>query len=637
MHNRLQWLLIGVTLVSVLNGVVALADDSKVHIEVFAECDGDRKLLPPLVVPKNLTQDEYYNLACRYAGVQWPNQAMECINRIDRKNPKSPLAIKVVRLEDTVLPKEMPPEEAIELNLKAVNRWRNGVEARALADECIRKYPNLEYGYMIRGHLDALDGKHSSAADHYRRALEINPHNTKALDALGDLLLSLKQPQEAKAAFQKAVLYDPEDSFAQNRLELMPRWEKQLSMSPFEKVQGVVSNVVSLISLPVVFALRDTDALKTSGFIDKSGKFMFHRLNTVQSSYYFSHGFWFNSNHFVDRAGKPLGNKQFNDAEDFSEGLAAVCEESNQSDQFGQLWGYLDPIGKYAVQPQFQFAASFREGLGLVKKGGRWGFVDRTGKWIVPPKFDSALPFSDGLAAVEVGGKIGYIDHHGKMVITPKYDVAKSFSDGLAIVTILETEILRRHERCIDKSGKVVFDITALKQKIEGTRENPYCGVPFIFDLPDVLVAKDARDDNTPSFSHRIDPERYSEGLMLMVIHCGKKFGYVDRFGHLVIPCKFDFAQPFKEGLACAGFDQPSDKKGFKLRIGYIDKTGEFVIQPRFRNGNDFQEGLAAVADMKGGGGFIDHAGKIVLPIPGGHCGNFHDGLAAVGEQMLYP
>ena len=44
---------------------------------------------------------------------------------------------------------------------------------------------------------------------------------------------------------------------------------------------------------------------------------------------------------------------------------------------------------------------------------GNMGFIDKTGSFVINPEFDSAESFSDGLAAVRIGdyetGKWGFI------------------------------------------------------------------------------------------------------------------------------------------------------------------------------------------------------------------------------------
>jgi hypothetical protein len=54
-----------------------------------------------------------------------------------------------------------------------------------------------------------------------------------------------------------------------------------------------------------------------------------------------------------------------------------------------------------------------------VKLGGRWGFVDKDGKFVINPQFDDAMPFSNGLARVKISRKLGYVDQSGKYVWNP--------------------------------------------------------------------------------------------------------------------------------------------------------------------------------------------------------------------------
>src|ERR1035437_3884839 len=180
------------------------------------------------------------------------------------------------------------------------------------------------------------------------------------------------------------------------------------------------------------------------GFVDKSGKLVINpqfdraevlaeRLAAVRL------GRW----GYVDVSGKVVINPQFDKADVFSDGLAAVKLGGGGPDPLapfdprpyrpfggGGRYGYINPEGKYAINPQFEDAGTFAGGLAAVKLGGRWGFIDKTGKIVINPQFDEAAAFSDGLAAVKMGGRFGYTDSSGKLVINPQFERADSFSEG---------------------------------------------------------------------------------------------------------------------------------------------------------------------------------------------------------------
>ena len=61
-----------------------------------------------------------------------------------------------------------------------------------------------------------------------------------------------------------------------------------------------------------------------------------------------------------------------------------------------------------------------------VTVGGRWGFVDKSGQTVINPQFDRAEVFADGLAPVRMG-RWGYVDPSGKVVINPQFDNAAVF------------------------------------------------------------------------------------------------------------------------------------------------------------------------------------------------------------------
>jgi len=86
-------------------------------------------------------------------------------------------------------------------------------------------------------------------------------------------------------------------------------------------------------------------------------------------------------------------------------------------------WGYMDNTCTLVVNPQFDLASHFSEGLAAVRIGdeqtGSWGYIDSTGKLVVGPRFDYACDFSGGLACVTNRGKSGYIDKTGKFVWGP--------------------------------------------------------------------------------------------------------------------------------------------------------------------------------------------------------------------------
>jgi hypothetical protein len=113
---------------------------------------------------------------------------------------------------------------------------------------------------------------------------------------------------------------------------------------------------------------------------------------------------------YIDRNGKVAINPQFGFAHNFSEGLAEV--------EVGNRYGYIDKSGTMVVPPLSEVGnPRFSEGLVSMMIGGRWGYFDKAGKVAINPQFDFAFEFSEGLASVRLGkgdtAKWGYIDKAG--------------------------------------------------------------------------------------------------------------------------------------------------------------------------------------------------------------------------------
>ena len=268
---------------------------------------------------------------------------------------------------------------------------------------------------------------------------------------------------------------------------------------------------------------------------------------------------------FVDKTGKLVIPCQWDNAEDFSEGMACVSG-NGPSYNYTQHHGYIDKSGKLVIPMQKWFSAGgFCDGLARVQKDykKKWGFIDKTGKLVIPFKWQSVNSFSEGLALVtDSKDKNGFIDKTGTLVIPCDWDVAYSFSDGIAVVK-------KHHEdwKLIDKTGAIVGSIPKEWKEVN--------------HVSDGMIR--ARKDSYYS-----------------------TYAYFDTSGKMVIPEEWSvFSHDFHEGLAAVC------KSDY---WGYIDKTGTLVIPCKYKAANDFSEGLAGVKDERGAWHVIDKTGKEVRP-----------------------
>jgi hypothetical protein len=161
---------------------------------------------------------------------------------------------------------------------------------------------------------------------------------------------------------------------------------------------------------------------------------------------------------FIDKTGRLITKQQFDNAKDFSEGLAAVA--------IGSQWGYLDQLGQIVIPPQYDLAFSFSDGLAKIKMGNFFGYIDKTGRIVIPPHFLEADHFADGLAPVsEKPNEFFYISKSGKQAFPERYLFATFYYRGLAHVKLLTSKADPSNPwngkfAYIDKTGRRVFSYT---------------------------------------------------------------------------------------------------------------------------------------------------------------------------------
>jgi len=282
-----------------------------------------------------------------------------------------------------------------------------------------------------------------------------------------------------------------------------------------------------------------------------------------------------------------------------------------------------------------------------VRIGDKWGYVDTTGKFKVNPQFQQARIYADGLAAVQAkDGLWGFIDTSGTYAINPIYKEVSDFNQGYAVVVRPNS-----HPEMIRKDGKVKFifeDVTEASVLIEGRAR-------FVQNKKVGYMDSTGKMIVTPQFLNGYD---YSEGLANISQVVGKDtlWGAIDLEGKIVIKPQFDWVGEFKEGLAVF---ETNEKYGFidvkgKIVVnpqfqfagsfhqglaeiqmgdqyGYIDKNGKIVINPQFESSSPFYNGLAAVQMTKNKWGFINSKGKYVVNPQFKAAGSFHGaGMAVV-------
>jgi tetratricopeptide (TPR) repeat protein len=275
--------------------------------------------------------------------------------------------------------------------------------------------------------------------------------------------------------------------------------------------------------------------------------------------------------------------------------------------QYAGKYGYINQAGTPIIQPQYEYAGKFVEGLAAVKINRRWGFIDQAGKLIIPANFENDIQpvFSEDRAAVTLNGKSGFIDKKGNAIISLQFDEVRNFSKGIA------TARVGNKWGAIDSNGNWIIQprsafpisffqgITLLDDITLWDKFGNFLGN----DIFNINIAQEFHDGLAIIYqnsSNGLISLPTMENFSLLKLKCG----FQDQSARIVVPPQFDDCQLFSQGLAAI-------KVGEKW--GYINWAGRMVIQPQFDYADQFQEDRALIISQEKLG-FIDRAGKEIVP-----------------------
>lgn len=204
--------------------------------------------------------------------------------------------------------------------------------------------------------------------------------------------------------------------------------------------------------------------------------------------------------------------------------------------------------------------------------------------------------FAQGLIPVSIGEKWGAVDKNGKEIIPLEYQMVGEFEYGLAVI---EKDNKRGF---VDANGKTYFSDQYDVLSIEGAKKSER-----------MLIAKTNKDGKI------------------------EKVGYADLNGKIVIPIKYDDANPFQNDGHTA--------VQIGAKCGIINTKGEFVVKPEFEAMDEGSSMLEFVykkpfeetnnltqVKQNGKWGYVDKTGKMIIKPSFTHADGFENGYAYVWQ-----
>jgi hypothetical protein len=285
---------------------------------------------------------------------------------------------------------------------------------------------------------------------------------------------------------------------------------------------------------------------------------------------------------FVRDDGAMAIEPRFEEVRDFGKELTAMVRE-------GGKWGLIDRSGAYVSDALFDEVSIYDYGvLTAVRIGDKWGYKEQSGAVRIEPRFDGAEPFVNGLAAVKVNNKWGFIRLDGSFAIEPQFDEVQNFDYPET------TEVkLGRKWGIIDRKGKFI-----LEPKYDGISRNTN-GWGTVNDGGKCGFLKDDRIVCEPRFDDIL-----SIGESFTGVKSGNKWGFIDRETSVVIEPRYKIVGIFNDGIAPFW----AEHGGW----GFVDRSGREIVGPIYDKVQSFSEGFAAVK-RDGLWGYIDKTGSEVI------------------------
>ncbi len=272
---------------------------------------------------------------------------------------------------------------------------------------------------------------------------------------------------------------------------------------------------------------------------------------------------------------------------------------------------------------------------------GLYGYIDRTGNWVIEPSFDSANRFSQGLAIVLIEGEDSYkyIDRTGMVVIEgadnegyvnrlTKGAYTAPFSENLAAVYL--DNGLAQNMVYIDMEGSIVIDATYIPKLDGSSYANEFCfarATPFKGGFAAVqrslntsslaslgiiedtyLIGMDGKPVASISGKYSVDTMGFDDNMLLRFTEndkfaLGELYGLCDAYGNTIVPMEYESLQYCENGIYVAKLNGA---------WGFIDKFGNIIIDFVYDEAMPFTDSLAAVK-VYGKWGFIDESGSFAI------------------------
>lgn len=458
--------------------------------------------------------------------------------------------------EPTMIPTPLPPVQ--------VSGTSNGSVAGHFSDGLAwYKDANNKYGYINTKGEVVISAQYSAAGE-FKNGLAVVSYSDR--NAVHDIVID-KNNQTVFMNMDSGSVYIDYDDFDKEVLPVVEIFKATIRNNKYQNIEHDGFNYM----LESGKLLTKDKFTYVGGFCDGIAKVGVGQIkkgltkNTGSSGVPFARYRDYSGNgagnvatkfYHIRKDGSKVETSTYDDAGDFSEGLASVAVRNLQ-------WGYVDTTGTVVIPLEWDSANAFEDGKAIVSKSGKYGMIDNTGNLVIPLSFDSISSFHENLAAVKTDEKYGYINQSGQFVIPAEWDTAWNFQNGQAIVGKKNGD--NWMYSVINVNGELITD--NLYTLIYSYSDLGYYRFREVDKGPEGLMKLDGTVVIEPVWDSLYP---LGDETMLICVKQGDKYGLIDWNGLIVREPEFDSVKNAFDGVSIV----------IKEGVWFImdPKTGEIIF-----------------------------------------------------------
>ncbi len=287
-------------------------------------------------------------------------------------------------------------------------------------------------------------------------------------------------------------------------------------------------------------------------------------------------------------------------------------------DPSGEMWGYIDAKGNFAIQPMYDDVMNFSCGYARVWLNDEIKFIDNKGKIQPTMSYDYASDFYHKYSTIGLDDRMGLLGTNLSLSIQPFYYYLGTMGDNGLIAALMDDDSKFQY---VNAKGDI--KIPAMFDSADDFNS----GVAIIA-LGGKYGVINSKGDFTiqPTYKQRL----WNMGEGLVGYNDNDKMGFMDANGNLILPAMYTNMGVVSDGMI------PFQSK---TKCGYLDTKGNIVIPDMYLSVSEFYEGCAwvrqsensAVACINKKNEVLFYLLKDEVPVRG-----FHNGLALIQTKTGY-